>query len=55
MNEFIGRHKLKQVNLYLDNITVGGMEQVSSDENLNALKEAAKKENFTFYEDNFQL
>ena len=54
INEFIDRYKLNGVNVYLDNITVGGMDQASHDENLNALKEAAKKENFTFNEDNCQ-
>ena len=39
MNEFIDRYKLKGVNAYLDNITVGGMDQASHDENLNALKQ----------------
>ena len=43
MNQFIKRHDLKYVNVYLDNITVGGMDQISHDENLKALKEAAKK------------
>ena len=33
MNEFIDRYKLKGVNVYLDNITVGGMDQASHDEN----------------------
>ena len=50
MNKFIDRYKLKGVNVYLDNNTVGGMDQASHDENLNAFKEAAKKENFTFNE-----
>ena len=45
MNEFIDRYKLKRINVYLDNITVGGMNQTSHNENLNALKEAAKKRN----------
>ena len=44
MNKFIDRYKLKGVNVYLDNITIGGIDQASHDENLNALKEAAKKE-----------
>ena len=48
MNQFIKRHDLKNVNVYLDNITVGGMDQKSHNENLKALKEAAKKDNFTF-------
>ena len=48
MNEFIDRYKLKGVNVYLDNITVGGMDQASHDENLCALKEAAKKGKFYF-------
>ena len=43
MNQFIDRYKLKGVNVYLDTITVGGMDQASHDKNLNALKEAAKK------------
>ena len=43
INEFINRYKLKGVTVYLDNITVGGMDQASHYENLNALKEAAKK------------
>jgi len=51
MHEFIARYKLKGVNVYLDNLTVGGMDQKSHDENLIALKEAAKLENFTFNED----
>ena len=29
MNQFIKRHDLKYVNVYLDNITVGGMDQIS--------------------------
>ena len=51
MNQFIKRHDLKCVNVYLDNITVGGMSQISHDKNLKALKEAAKKVNFTFNEE----
>ena len=43
MNEFIDRYKLKGVNVYLDNITVGGMDQASHDENLYALKLQKKK------------
>ena len=54
MNQFIDRYKLKGVNVYLDNITVGGMDQASHNKNLNALKETAKKENFTFNEDKCQ-
>ena len=54
MNEFIDRNKLKGVNVYLDNITVGGMDQASYDKNLSAVKEAAKKENFTFNENKCQ-
>ena len=54
MNEFIDCYKVKGVNVYLDNITVGGMDQASHDENLNALKEAAKEENFTFNENKCQ-
>ena len=49
MNQFIKRHDLKNVYV-LDNITVGGMEQISHDENLKALKKAAKKDDFTFNE-----
>ena len=52
MNQFIKRHDLKYVNVYLDNITVEGIDQISHDENLKALKEAAKKDNFTFSEEN---
>ena len=37
MNEFIDRYKLKGVNVCLDNITVGSMDQASHDENLNVL------------------
>ena len=51
MNQFIKRHDLKYVNVYLDNITVRGMDQISHDENLKALKEAAKKDYFTFNEE----
>ena len=51
MNQFIKRHDLKYVNVYLDNIIVGGMDQISHDENLEALKKAAKKDNFTFNEE----
>ena len=51
INQFIKRHNLKYVNVYLDNITVGGMDQKPHDENLKALKEAAKKDNFTFNEE----
>ena len=47
-NQFLKCHDLKYVNVYLDNITVRGMEQISHDENLKALKEAAKKDTFTF-------
>ena len=36
MNQFIKRHNLKYINVYLDNITVGGMDQNSHDENLKA-------------------
>ena len=54
MNEFIDCYKLKGVNVYLDNITVGGMDQDSHDKNLSALKEAAKQENFTFNENKCQ-
>ena len=54
MNEFINCYKVKGVNVYLENIAVGGMDQASHDENLNALKKAAKKENFTFNEDKCQ-
>ena len=43
MNEFIGRYKLKEVNVYLDNITVGGMDQASHNENLNTLNKTEKK------------
>ena len=50
INQFMKRHDLKYVNVYLDNITVGGMDQISHDENLKALKEAAKKDSFTFNE-----
>ena len=55
MNQFIKCHDLKYVNVYLDNITVGGMDQKSHDENLKALKEAAKKDNFTFNEKNASI
>ena len=51
MKQFIKRHDFKYVNVYLDNITVGGMDQIYHDENLKALKEAAKKDNFTFNEE----
>ena len=54
MNEFIDCYKLKGVNVYLDNITVGRMDQASHYENLCALKEDAKKENFTFNKDKGQ-
>ena len=54
MNQFIKRHALKCVNVYLDNITVGGEDQKSHDENLSALKKAAKIDNFTFNEDKCQ-
>ena len=50
-NQFSKRHDLKYVNMYLDNITVGGMDQIFHDENLKALKKAAKKDNFTFNEE----
>ena len=50
MNQFIKRHNLKYFNVYLDNISVGGMDQKFHDENLKALKEAARKDNFTFNE-----
>ena len=48
MNQFIKRHDLKYVNVYLDNRTVRGMDQIFYNENLKALKEAAKKDNFIF-------
>ena len=48
MNQFIKWRELKGVNVYLDNITIGVIDQKSHDENLNALKEAAKNDNFTF-------
>ena len=51
MNQFIKRHGLKYVNVYSDNITVGGMNQISHDENMKALKEAAKKDDFTLNEE----
>ena len=35
----------------MDNLTVGGFDQTSDDDNLIALKEVASKENFTFNED----
>ena len=54
MNEFLQRHQLKGINVYMDNLTVGGMDQKSHDENLSALKEAAKIEHFTFNEDKCQ-
>ena len=50
INQFIKRHDLKFVNVYLGNITVGGMDQKSHDENLKALKETAKIDNFAFNE-----
>ena len=53
VNQFIKRHDLKYVNVYLDNITVGRMDQISHDENLKALKEAAKKKNFKFNEEKY--
>ena len=53
MYQFIDSHKLKEVNVYLDNISVGAMNQASHEKNLNALKEAAKKK-FTFNADKFQ-
>ena len=51
MHSFIEKYQLKGVNVYLDNLTVGGFDQASHDENLKALKKAASKENFTFNED----
>ena len=54
MNEFIDCYKLQGVNVYLDNITVDRMDQASHYENLSALKEDAKKENFTVNENKGQ-
>ena len=54
MNEFIERHQLKGVNVYVDNITDGGRDQKMHDENLGALKDAANKDCFTFNEDKCQ-
>ena len=54
MNEFIARNQLQGVNVYLDNLTVGGVDQRSHNQNLKALKEAAQKEQFTFNEDKCQ-
>ena len=54
MNQFIERHKLKCVNVYLDNITVGRKDQKSHDDNLKALREAAEKDHFTFNKDKCQ-
>ena len=54
MNEFIKRNQLKGVNVYLDNLTVGGEDQQSHDQNLKALKQAALKEHFTFNENKCQ-
>ena len=54
MNEFITRNQLQGVNVYLDNLTLGGVDQRSHDQNLKALKEAAQKEQFTFNEDKCQ-
>ena len=51
MHSFIEKYQLKGVNVYLDNLTVGGFDQASHDDNLKALKKAASKENFTFNED----
>ena len=51
MNQFIKRHDLKYVNVYLDNVTFGGRDQISRDENLKVLKEAAKKDKFTVNEE----
>ena len=53
MNEFIERYQLKGVNVYLDNLTVGGMNQGAHDQNLQALKDAAAKEQFTFNDDQY--
>ena len=40
MNEFIDRHKLKEVKVYLNNITVGGMDQAeNSRRKLKCIKE----------------
>ena len=55
MNQFIKRQDLKYVNVYLDNITVGGMDQKSYEEYLKALKEAAKKDNFKFNKKNASI
>ena len=54
MNEFIKRNQLKGVNVYLDNLTVGGEDQQSHDQILKALKQAALKEHFTFNENKCQ-
>ena len=51
MNQFIKRHDFKYINVNLDNITVKGMDQKSHNKNLKAIKEAAKKYNFSFNEE----
>ena len=43
MHSFIEKYQLKGVNIYLDNLTVGGFDQASHDDNLKALKKAARK------------
>ena len=48
MNEFINRYKLKGVNVYLDYITVGGMDQASHDKNFKCIKGSCKKRKFYF-------
>ena len=55
MNKFIKRNQLKGVNVYLDNLTVGGKDQQSHDQNLKALEQAALKEHFTFNENMCQF
>ena len=54
INRFIARHKLKGVNAYLDNISVGGKTKKEHDINLAALKKAAAEDSFTFNEDKSQ-
>ena len=46
MNEFIDHYKLKGVNVYLDNITVGGMDKACHE--FKCIKGSCRKRKFYF-------
>ena len=52
---FIRRNKLKKVYAYLDDLTVTGSTMEEHDQNLQALLEAAKRDNFTLNEEKSKI